>query len=672
MQDELQKQEQMGGFNLFESEDPLVGKVLDGRWKLIQALGDGSMSRSYKAEHLQTGEFVVVKILHKRISITTANIRRFDNASREVMSLKHQKVCKLLDIHLDSEGEIFIVMEFLPGESLENLLARTGHLPVHKAVEIFSQVCDALECGHEEGVMHRDIKPSNIMITERDHGREDIRLLDFGVSNLLADEGDDLKNSGYITRTKEVAGNPMYMSPEQCMGKRTDMPADLYSLGCVMYEALTGKPPFVGKNVLETAYKHMNEQPKPISSEMSRDKILGRLEAAIFKCLAKDPADRYQSPSHLKNDLALLSSATDADWANQSFVHKKAPRLKKKKKTQERGQTVRQAPSIEMMALFGAGVVIVIIAIVWIVCFLNSDTQEGPAYNNDELWKLKDKSKQSEQPDFAGLEDSARTELARAERENGANSKEYAKATAALAKVYMDSTHWAEAITTLKTLVKLYQDLHLSDEMPVVNAQLSYANFMLGKNQEAEEQAQEALREIDDSQTMPPEKKQMISWRPLEILGEIYATAGTKSCNLAKAEECYQKLREARESTKMFHANSLIMTSAKLGDVYRREGKWDKAENFYHEALMTYNINIKQPGPAQAKMEYGLGLVMMKENKYAQAETLFKDALSTTRNIYGEKGELYNPIKRQLSEIKWKTNFWGSLMAKLSGDTSNY
>jgi len=668
MHDELQKQEPVGGFNLFESEDALVGKVLDGRWKLVQSLGDGAMSRSYKAEHLQTGEFVVVKILHKRISITTSNIRRFDNASREVMSLKHQKICKLLDIHLDSEGEIFIVMEYLPGESLENLLARTGHLPVHKAVEIFGEVCDALECGHEEGVMHKDIKPSNIMITERENQKEEIRLLDFGISNLIADEGEDLKNSGYITRTKEVAGNPMYMSPEQCMGKRTDMPADLYSLGCVMYEALTGKPPFVGKNVLETAYKHMNEQPKPISSEMSRDKILGRLEAAIFKCLAKDPADRYQSPSHLKNDLALLSSSTDADWANQSFVNKKAPRLKKKKKTAERGQTVRQAPSIEMMALFGAGVVIVIIAIVWIVCFLNSDSTEGPTYNNDELWKLKDKAKQSEQPDFAGQEDSARTELARAERENGPNSKEYAKATAALAKVYMDSTHWQEAITTFTTLSKLYQDLHLNDELPIVDSQLAYANFMLNKNQEAEEKAQEALKEIDDSQTMPPEKKQVTSWKPLEILGAIYASEN----NLSKAEECYQKLRDARESTKMYNVSSLIMTSARLGDIYRREGKWGKAENYYHEALMTYNTNIKQPNPVQAKIEYGFGLVLMKEMKYKNAETLFKDALSTTRNIYGEKGELYAPIKRQLTEIKWKTNFWGSLMSKLSGDTSNY
>jgi len=125
---------------LFGTEDPLIGKVLDGRWKLVQFLGEGTMSRAYKAEHLQTGEFVVLKMLHKHISINTANIRRFDAASREVMSLRHQRVAKMLDIHLDSEGEIFLVMEYLPGESLEEVLAKVGHLPVHRTIEIFSQV----------------------------------------------------------------------------------------------------------------------------------------------------------------------------------------------------------------------------------------------------------------------------------------------------------------------------------------------------------------------------------------------------------------------------------------------------------------------------------------------------------------------------------------------------
>jgi len=213
--------------------------------------------------------------------------------------------------------------------------------------------------------------------------------LDTGISKLVA-EDEDVKSSGYITRNKEVMGSPMYMSPEQCMGNATDIPADIYSLGCVIYEVLTGKPPFVGKNVLETAYKHMNEAPKPIAPDSAHDKVLSRLEAVIFKCLAKDPNERYQSASQVKSDLAILSSASEADWQSNTFVFKKTTRVRKRKKVEVREQK-KPKMSIEIIALLGALGVICVVAIIWIVAFLNSDSTEGPTYNNDELWVIKDK-----------------------------------------------------------------------------------------------------------------------------------------------------------------------------------------------------------------------------------------------------------------------------------------
>ena len=176
---------------------------------------------------------------------------------------------------------------------------------------MFFQVCEGLEYAHEQDILHRDLKPSNIMLVETGGLSEEVKLVDFGVARLLSDDSDDSKSSGYITRTREVFGSPMYMSPEQCMGKKLDGRSDMYSLGCVMYETLTGKPPFVGKNVLETAYKHMNELPKTFASDRPADRIMARLEAVIFKCLAKDPNDRYQSIPQLRSDLQSLPVASE-------------------------------------------------------------------------------------------------------------------------------------------------------------------------------------------------------------------------------------------------------------------------------------------------------------------------------------------------------------------------
>jgi serine/threonine protein kinase len=664
MHDELQKSESHKSFSLFGTEDPLIGKVLDGRWKLIQFLGEGTMSRAYKAEHLQTGELVVLKMLHKHISINTANIRRFDAASREVMSMRHQRVAKMLDIHLDSEGEIFLVMEYLPGESLEEVLAKVGHLPVHRTIEIFSQVCDALETAHDDAIIHRDVKPSNIMLCQNDRGKDDIRVLDTGISKLVA-EDEDVKSSGYITRNKEVMGSPMYMAPEQCMGKRTDIPADIYSLGCVIYEVLTGKPPFVGKNVLETAYKHMNEAPKPIAPDSAHDKVLSRLEAVIFKCLAKDPNERYQSASQVKNDLAVLSSASEADWQSNTFVYKKTTKVKKRKKVEVREQT-KPKMSIEIIALLGALVVICVVAIIWIVAFLNSDSSEGPAYNNDELWVIKDKGKQSEQPDYASQEDAARTEMSRAERESGPDSKEYAAAVKELARVYVSSTHWQEAQTWLTKLTTLYPKLGMDSQLTGVKAELAYTNFLLNKNNEAKDYANQAIKEVDAMQ-IPDEKKDAMLATPLQVLGEIYSSTG----NLEKAESTYNRLQTCLAPFRVKAVGQFYRCAAKLGDVYRRENKLPLAEMAYKEAVSYYRANEKTPSLFLAKAEYGYALVLEKEGKLPEAEIHFRESLTITSNISGEKNELYAPIKKHLSDIKWKLNFWGSLMAKFSGDSNN-
>jgi serine/threonine protein kinase len=623
MSDERPKPESLKSFSLFGNEDPLLGQVFDGRWKLEQLLGDGEISRAYKAEHLQTGEFVTLKILHKHIPIDSANIRRFDATSREIMSLQHHRIARMLDIHLDSEGEIFLVMEYIPGESLEEMFARLSHLAAHRTIEIMSQVCDALEVAHERGLNHHNIRPSNIMLFENAKRGLEVKVTDFGIAKLLV--SDESVKSSERTRPKEPLGNPLYASPEQCAGKKTNASADIYALGCTMYESLTGKPPFVGKNVLETAYKHLNELPKPLTPSSVHDKVLSRLEAVIFKCLQKDPKDRYQSAAQLKSDLAILSSATQTQWENDTYLLKKSTKIRKRKISTKEDKRPKLAIII---CLLGALLIVALVLIVWLVAFLRSDdsSEKSTPYDNNALWKIQDKAKAAEQADFIGQEESARTELTRAERAGGVNSEEYLKAARHLALIYRDSGHWSDSLEWFRKILKLLPKNAEPIKSGYVNSQLAYIHFVLSENSQAEREAIEAIQAIDASNN-PSVVKNFLLLEPLQVLGQIYADSN----QLDKAEKMYVRLFSILVINKTKHLNQLERTSARLADVYRRQNKLEQADDLYREAITMIIANEHHNSMFLAKAEYAHGLVLFQENKFKEAQAVLTNALSIRR-----------------------------------------
>ena len=169
---------------------------------------------------------------------------------------------------------------------------------------IFSfKSCEAMAYAHRKSVIHRDIKPDNIILTRRSDSGDFVKLVDFGIAKVLPSEQKQTQN---LTQTGEIFGSPLYMSPEQCMGNKVDARSDIYAFGCVMYEALTGSPPFAGDNPIRTILKHINEQPKPISKLPQDYKVPADLESVIMHCLEKDPADRYQNADELLKDLEAI------------------------------------------------------------------------------------------------------------------------------------------------------------------------------------------------------------------------------------------------------------------------------------------------------------------------------------------------------------------------------
>ncbi len=282
-------------------EDALIGTVLSGRYLIDSLLGIGGMGAVYKATHLTLNRTVAVKVLRMHVGDNERErLQRFNQEGRVISALQHPSIIGATDCGVDS-GKVFLVMEYVQGECLLDVLKREGRLTSLRAVNIFVQISDALAYAHSQGIIHRDIKPSNVMLSRDEQERETVKLLDFGVAKIL--HSGDTQNQAPLTKTGVVFGSPPYMSPEQCTGHAPDARSDVYSLGCVMYEVLSGRLPIDGENSLEILHKQIIAVPLEFRELSPAIQLPKGLEAIIFKALDKDVDVRYQSMDELKNDL---------------------------------------------------------------------------------------------------------------------------------------------------------------------------------------------------------------------------------------------------------------------------------------------------------------------------------------------------------------------------------
>ncbi|HEY9719446.1 MAG TPA: serine/threonine-protein kinase [Trichormus sp.] len=278
--------------------DPLIGKVFADKYEVNSVLGLGGMSIVYKALHKLMDRNVAIKMLHKNLKEDIVALERFRLEARAASLLSHQNIIAVYDFGVTNDGEPYFVMDCLEGESLKELIERKGRVPFDRALPIFRQICDGLEAAHKKGVVHRDLKPANVCLIKEDDGSELVKLVDFGIAKLLPQSG---KEQQHLTQTGEVFGSPIYMSPEQCLGKDLDTRSDIYALGCLMYETLTGDPPFIGDSFLETMNKHVGEEAKSIRKAFPDANVPEDLDQLILQCMSKKPENRYQSAGEIRD-----------------------------------------------------------------------------------------------------------------------------------------------------------------------------------------------------------------------------------------------------------------------------------------------------------------------------------------------------------------------------------
>jgi eukaryotic-like serine/threonine-protein kinase len=317
----------------------MIGELVANRYELLEVVGTGGMSTVYRALDTLLERNVALKLLHPHYGDDAEYVERFRREARSVAQLSHPNIVTVIDRGED-DGQQYIVFEYIDGESVKQLVDRTGPLPARRVIELGLQMADALAFAHQHGLVHRDVKPQNVLVTEDGEAK----VTDFGIARSL-----DVEHG--VTQTGTVLGTSNYLSPEQARGQTVTPATDVYSLGVVLFELLTGEVPFPGENFVAVAMKHINEPPPSLLEK--RPDVPMRLVYAVERALEKDPADRFPTMDSFAAELrACLVDARDPDSAS-TFIAP-SPVVRQSRVHRERAGRRRRWPLLLLVLLLVA------------------------------------------------------------------------------------------------------------------------------------------------------------------------------------------------------------------------------------------------------------------------------------------------------------------------------
>lgn len=285
-----------------DGDDSLVGKLIDGKYRILSPLGEGGMAVVYRANHVQMERTVVIKVMQGWLLSNRNSVERFERECKLTAKLNHPNIVSVYDVGAINGKEPYLVMEFINGESLADKIQKGGALPYATTANIIIQICRGLQEAHSNGIIHRDLKPDNVLLQHKSDRPDWVKIVDFGISNLV-------EGSKRLTKTGRMVGTPEYIAPEQLKDRPIDIRTDLYGIGVMMFEMLTGHVPFDGESAEAILMKHLLEDP-PAMSEVKPDLPEPNLfQPIVDKLMRKDPDQRYQTATELRLDVEQALSA---------------------------------------------------------------------------------------------------------------------------------------------------------------------------------------------------------------------------------------------------------------------------------------------------------------------------------------------------------------------------
>jgi serine/threonine protein kinase len=557
-----------------QQDDQLIGSVLADKYQLIERIGKGGMGVVYRGVHLLMDREVAIKVVHARYAQQDPScLDRFKLEAKATSALSHPNVMAVFDFGITDTGTAYLVMDYLRGESLDQILKREGELHPLRALRIFRQACGALAHAHSKGVIHRDLKPSNIMLVDEHDESDVVKIVDFGIAKLLPGARG---NSQQLTDTGQIFGSPLYMSPEQCMGNSQDGRSDIYSLGCLMYEALAGIPPITGDNVLAVVYKHLNEIPVSMGV-LARQKVPDELEEIVAKALEKHPDSRYQSMADLKKILDTLLIRVETEILRHGPTH----------------------PA-------GAPTTV-------------SKTQE--LHYPDQPAKADEK---------VHFEDQLEWQLKTEEKKNGPASPKLAPMMFTLADYYRKHGRPEDAEEMFKKAIKLLVDVYGPWSLRVADAVYKLAEYYQEQGRWADAEPLYEDLKVIKKKTLGP-KHPDLAYVYLR-LAQMNFFRG----NLRESERLYRQALIIAEKTYGDADPYLIPILAGLASVAQGLGKLPEAEVFHQRTLQLKWSTLDADDITFATTHICLGLIYRKANEFEKAEQEFLRALDVTANYYGE------------------------------------
>ncbi|MBN1653051.1 MAG: serine/threonine protein kinase [Deltaproteobacteria bacterium] len=303
--------------------DPLIGKEVDnGEYRIIERIGSGGMGSVYKAEQPKMNRFVAIKVLHSRYLSRNDLVSRFRREARAMSQLSHPNTARVYKYGQLEDGSFYFVMEYMTGYNLVQEVRTKGPIEADRCINIMVQVCGALEEAHQAGIIHRDLKPENIFLTNQGGTVDFPKVLDFGLAK-VSEKQIGSKSLLNLTQQGAVFGTPEFMSPEQALGAPLDRRSDVYSLGLIMYEALTGKLPFDATEKRQVMKAQVKDKPIPLSKRTRDISFSPKLEAVLARALAKDPAERHPTAAKFAE---ALKGCLSSKLATSAAIAVPAPR----------------------------------------------------------------------------------------------------------------------------------------------------------------------------------------------------------------------------------------------------------------------------------------------------------------------------------------------------------
>jgi serine/threonine protein kinase len=545
--------------------DPLIGTTFADKYEVMSLLGEGGMSKVYKARHKFMKRIVALKILHEEVTRDPTARARFQQEAEAASLLNHQNVVTVFDFGFTPNGQAFFVMDCLEGQSLAEILEAQGSIPVGEALDIFAQGCDGLDHAHRKGIIHRDIKPSNLVIIKQEDGSNLVKLVDFGIAKLLAPP-DGERERQRLTLAGEVFGTPAYMSPEQCSGGTLDARSDIYSFGCLMYEALSGEPPLLGETLIATITKHISEKPRTLGEAVAHASIPSHIDAVILKCLEKKPEDRYASASELKQALFDAAYASGIKGLRVGAVAEPKSAftvaVNPAQKVSLAEKKVTQKWRVKLIISLSVLVGVLGTVVVWLFFFPGPEGDSGPVFDKI-LWQFK-----------------------QAKADELMNEKRYSEAIELMKQAANISAKFGDdhkrLENTLNKLGQAYGQANMFVEQEAVNKRIA-----LIADEHVNKEADTLIQMLKEWES-PAASTALREQRALQAaaFADRIAVCADKQGfrSKKKQEELLKKAISVFDAMELQDWKSRVRFRTRLGECYRQQQRFDEENNILLEA----------------------------------------------------------------------------------------